>query len=215
MSTERNRLQKFAPPFTEVLEEVKAGQRGPKFWAYYYPSCMGYCEAFFRDDVLAEEATLPLFEHWSKATQKYDEDTATMWTYFKRVAKNFCINFKRDHSYGPEIIYQGELKMAGEFQDDDEDLQIDDQTLAYTEEYPNDGIDREDPESLMIKEEEAFAVGQRTESVRAMLTAGDKDVFDLLLQEYTYAEVAEALGRTEKGIENSIGRIRAVVSTHV
>ncbi len=215
MSAERNRLQKLAPTFTEVLEELRVGKQGDKFWAYYYPSCMGYCEAFFRDEVMAEEATLPLFEHWSKATQKYDEDTATMWTYFKKVAKNFCINWKRDHSYGPEIIYQGDTEMAGEFQDEDGELQEYDQALAYTEDYPNDGIDRDDPEAIMIQEEELVAVGQRTASIREQLTAGDKDVFDLLVQDYTYAEVAEALGRTIVGIENSIKRIRGIVSTHV
>ncbi len=197
------------PSFDDVLKELETEQ-GPLFWAYYYPVCMQYCEEFFRDQVMAEEATLALFEHWSKAKDKYNVDTAKMITFFKRVARNFCINFKRDHSYGPEIIYQGDTEMAGEFQDDDGELQEHDETLAYSEDYPSDGIDREDPEALMIKEEEAFAVGQRTASIREQLTAGDKDVFDLLVQEYTKEEIAEALGRTEAGIKMSLGRIRLI-----
>jgi RNA polymerase sigma factor (sigma-70 family) len=209
MSTELNRISKEMPSFEAMYAELTTGQ-GPLFWAYYFPTCMRFCENFFRDEVMAQEAALPLFEKWSEAALKYNADIAKMKTYFHQVARNFCINWKRDHSYGPEIIYQGDIEMAGEFQDEDGELQEYDQTLAYSEEYPNDGIERNDPETLMIAAEEEVAVGQRGEAVRAQLTAGDRDVFDLLVDDYTYAEIAEALGRTEAGIAMSLSRIRAV-----
>jgi RNA polymerase sigma factor (sigma-70 family) len=214
MSHELNRISREMPSFEAMYEELATGQ-GKLFWAYYFPVCMRFCEEFFRDEVMAQEATLPLFEKWSSAAAQYNADIGKMKTFFNQVARNFCINWKRDHSYGPEIIYQGDSEMAGEFQDDDDTMQESDQTLAYSEDYPSDGIDREDPEALMIKQEEEWEVGQRAATIRAELTVGDQDVFDLLVQDYTYPEIAEALGRTEKGIENSIGRIRAVVSTHV
>jgi RNA polymerase sigma factor (sigma-70 family) len=205
---EMDRLTKDQPPFDDVLNAIGRLQNGSGdandtdlIWRYYYPLCLRKGWEFFPDDEDARDASLAVFVHWKEALLKYNEDKAKVTTYFDRVVKNFFIDFTRTvMNTRPDIMYAGAA-----FSDEEQDAGLDmDSSFSDLHEYPYDGIS-DAPEVKLMETE-------RVEEVRAGLFPADREVFDLLVEGYTSEEVAEALGRTEKGISMSIQRIKECAS---
>lgn len=193
------RLSKDLPTFEEMLQSKDA------FWRYYYALCTRTCYEFFKDPELAREAVLPLYEHWCAAHERYTPDRMAMSRLFSLVSNNFCINFLRDNSYGPEIIYQTEDEVE---EDDEEDAIRRVDKSAFVEDYPSSGVNYDDPERLSILGEEQVLTDERVANIRDNLFPGDREVFDLLLESYNSDEIANILERTVASVENSYRRIR-------
>lgn len=62
-----------------------------------------------------------------------------------------------------------------------------------------------DPESMFIKEEEGETVRK---IIKANLTVFEQNVLELILEGYSYEEIAEKLNKSKKSVDNAKQRIR-------
>lgn len=69
-----------------------------------------------------------------------------------------------------------------------------------------------DPEELFIsKEEEA----ERLESLNRKLSSLEQRILSLYLHGFSYREIGEQVGRTDKSVDNAVQRIRRKVADHL
>jgi DNA-directed RNA polymerase specialized sigma24 family protein len=168
---------------------------------YYWPITLRKAFDFFKDEEEARNATTSFMEHWKVAMWSY-KPMATLSAFYNRVVTNHFMDVQRKLDLGPEVLYGTETEDMG----DDENAA--ESVVAYTEEYPFNGVDTNDPETIAIQRETEHDLGTRVNDIREKLYPGDKPVYDLLLENYTSDDVASILERSVVSVENAIRRIR-------
>ncbi len=63
----------------------------------------------------------------------------------------------------------------------------------------------DNPQSLMLDKESASVLDKR---IKGALSPLESRIFDLYLEGYSYAEIAEQLGKTPKSVDNALRRVK-------
>ena len=150
-------------------------------------------------DVL-QEGMIGLF----KAVRDFDETKEAMFSTFARI----CI----ENNIKTAIEKAGRKKQ--EMLNNSISLNYEDPNGETTEEHTGtEALKRlglANPEDIFIDRENYHLLKMNIEKT---LSKGEKEVFVLLLQGFTYREIARKLGRTPKSVDNSITRIKTKTKT--
>jgi DNA-directed RNA polymerase specialized sigma24 family protein len=223
---EMNRLKQNYPTMEQVYEAVYEYQKTHDLkarnviFSYYYPLSLAKAWEFFLDDSenydhdeRARNAALDNIERWLDDVLKYDKDIAKLSPYFNVVTSRNFVDFLRGETIKePDIYYGYEEEWTDDISGEDHPpTHRVSTTYNDSEDYPYNGIDEDDPETLAIKEEEREDLVHRVYQIRDKLTKGDQEIYDLLLREYNSDEIMEILGRSRSAVESSIKRIRQAI----
>lgn len=206
-----------------AIEAVRGGNELAKqtIWSYYYPQALQQSyDRFGRDEEEANQAAFELMEHLlgeKPAILGFDPDKGKISTWYDRIAENFFTNYyNRVLLRKPDILYghEQEQEMEEDYGDGEDLSHVTTASASsFVADYPYDGIELEDPESLALKKEQDDDTTSRIVEIRALLYPGDQAVYDLLLENYNSDEIASILERTTVAVENALRRIREAVST--
>jgi len=207
---------------TQVFEAVQAAKGGDdaarkRIFSYYYPVALEKAYEFFHED--EEVGNCSAFEFIAKFAG--DKPSVTLFNGTAEQLSKF-VNTSMENSFidyyrwnvekEPDITYGHEMPvdMDDDYSDSDEltHLRRPDHSYQSVEVYPYNGIDDQDPETLLIQQEEQADKDARVAKIREQLYPGDQAVFDLVLEDYNSDEIASILERTTKAVERAMSRIR-------
>lgn len=206
-----------------AVQRAKEGDEASKelVHRYYYPIALEKAYAFFKgDEEGANDAAFLALDHMvgeSAAIFKFGGDVGQLSAFVNAVFTNFFTKYyHRKWLKEPEIIYGNEQEQdAEDYYGDGDEVENIEQVdhNQHIDDYPYDGTDQSDPETLAIKKEEDQGQANRLEEIRALLYPGDIPVYELLLENFNSDEIANILERTVVAIENSLRRIRTALDT--
>lgn len=147
-------------------------------------------------DDLTQEGMIGLF----KAIKSYEPDKGASFSTFatlcvrRQIKTAITVSNRKKHKpLNTYISFYAELDESGtQFGDD----------IADTKDAAN-------PESLVLAMEQRSAINEKIES---KLSALEKKVLAMYLEGLSYADIATALSKTEKSVDNALWRIRTKLS---
>ncbi len=152
----------------------------------FKPLVLKHAKAFFISggdiDDLIQEGMIGLF----KAIMDYDTDSQVTFFHFA----NLCI--KRQII---KAIESGNRKKHGPLNNY---LSIEDSDVEEI-------LFSDDPVTMVIEAEDTTA---QIDNLMEQLSPMERRVLDLYLQDYSYTEIADELGKSEKSIDNTLTRIK-------
>lgn len=191
-------------------------------WMYYYPTAINKAYHFLaKDEEHATQAAFEFLARWideNRSCLQFSGEVVQLSKFFDVSAENSFKNYLRlTISPQPDIVYGHEQE---DYEEDDygdgDDLthiRTPNTTFEWHEDYPYEGTNTDDPETIQIKKEEFADAWKRADAIRAELYDADRDVLDLLLQDYNSEEIEAALKRSMSAVRQSVYRIRQVVDT--